>query len=47
MSETTCTVCGGRLHEAEEIKIISEGIIYKFCSSEHKKEFNRRPKNYK
>ncbi len=46
MKERTCTVCDGRLHEAEEITRIHEGAIYEFCSSEHKKEFDRMAERY-
>lgn len=41
MSEDTCAVCDGGVHEAEPIAATHEGEEFRFCSDEHLLEFRR------
>ncbi|RDI69511.1 TRASH domain-containing protein [Halopelagius longus] len=43
MNEDICTVCGGETHEAEDSSMQHENRRYRFCSDEHKEEFERSP----
>ncbi|NEU55488.1 TRASH domain-containing protein [Halorussus sp. MSC15.2] len=38
-----CFVCGGRVHEYEEITTTRSGESYYFCCDEHREEFERTP----
>lgn len=41
MDDDTCAVCGGGVHEAETITTTHEGDVYRFCSDEHRTEFEK------
>lgn len=42
-----CTICGGRVHEYEEITTTYRDDRYYFCSDEHKAEFERTPEAFR
>lgn len=41
-----CTICGGRVHDYERIETTYGGERYRFCSDEHKSEFERAPERF-
>jgi YHS domain-containing protein len=41
-----CFVCGGRVHEYEELTAACDGDVYYFCCSEHREEFERAPETF-
>ena len=43
---TECFVCGGRVREYEDIGATYRGETYRFCSDEHKEEFESAPRNF-
>lgn len=43
---TECFVCGGRVHEYEEITATRKGDTYRFCCDEHRDEFERAPEAF-
>lgn len=46
MTSETCEVCGGRTHDYEDISTVHEGTRYRFCSDEHKEEFEQSPGHF-
>ncbi|WP_435176820.1 TRASH domain-containing protein [Halorussus sp. AFM4] len=42
-----CTVCGGRVHEYEDLTTTHGGETYRFCCDEHKEEFERAPATFR
>jgi YHS domain-containing protein len=46
MSSDTCLVCGERAHNYEDISTLHDGVLYRFCSDEHKEEFERIPGHF-
>jgi YHS domain-containing protein len=46
MAPTECPVCGGRVHQYERIETTHRGDRYRFCSDEHRFEFQRTPENF-
>ncbi len=43
---TECAICGGRVHEYERIRTTYGGEPYRFCSDEHKAEFESAPERF-
>ena len=46
MSSDTCTVCGGKTHDYEDINTLYRDTRYWFCSDEHMKEFKGNPEHF-
>jgi len=41
-----CAVCGGQVRDYERIGTSYRGQRYRFCSDEHKSEFERTPETF-
>jgi len=41
-----CAVCGGQVRDYERIGTSYRGQQYRFCSDEHKSEFERTPETF-